>query len=350
MTRVPVTRNPFKPMSPKPKILVTGACGGIGPGLTIALRTLYGQDSVIAAGERSLAGGQGPCRQLDLLHKTMLSDLIRQEQITQICLLPGNCAGGPGQGGPSDWEQHVTSLVHVLQAASEHALDKVFWPSSNEVFGPGQPRHSCPQDTANRPVSVCGISKLTGEYWCNHYFEKHGLDVRSIRLPGLIFPSVTPPGDLSSYAAEMIRHALDDKPYNCYLREDTCLPAIYLPDAVRAVLMLMEAPASKLRVRTAYNLAGMSFSPCDLAAEIRKYLPGFRPGYEPDSRQALANNLPVSVDDQAARRDWLWRPAFSLSTMVADMLKQGHPLQKAPVPVPAFSFDDQYCFTRIDEA
>jgi nucleoside-diphosphate-sugar epimerase len=344
------TRNLFKPMCPKAKILVIGACGGIGPELTIALRSFYGKASVVAAGEFSRGCRQGACRQLDLSDKTMLSDLIRQDQITQIFLLPGTCTAGPGQDASGERDRQVTSLVHILEAAAEHSLDKVFWPSSNQVFGPGMPKHSCRQETAARPDSPCGISKLTGEYWCKHYFEKHGLDFRSIRLPALVFPAATPSGDLISYAAEMVRHALDKKTYTCYLREDSCLPVIYLPDAIRAVLMLMEAPAPQLSVRTSYNLSGLSFSPCDLAAEIRKYLPDFRVTYEPDSRQAVANQLPVSVNDQAARLDWLWRPAFGLGSMVADILKQTGQTKKSWEQLPAPAFDDQYCFTRIDES
>jgi nucleoside-diphosphate-sugar epimerase len=324
------TRNLFKPMCPKAKILVIGACGGIGPELTIALRSFYGKASVVAADEFSRGCRQGACRQLDLSDKTMLSDLIRQEQITQICLLPGACPTGPGQDASGEWDRQVISLVHILETAAEHSLDKVFWPSSNQVFGPGMPQHSCPQETAARPDSLCGISKLTGEYWCNHYFEKYGLDVRSIRLPDLVSPAATPSGELSSYAAEMIRQALYEKTYTCYLREDTCLPAIYLPDAVRAVLQLMEAPAPQLSVRTSYNLSGLS--------------------YEPDSRQAVANQLPVSVNDQAARLDWLWRPAFGLGSMVADILKQTGQTKKSWEQLPAPAFDDQYCFTRIDES
>jgi nucleoside-diphosphate-sugar epimerase len=205
--------------------------------------------------------------------------------------------------------------------AKEQQLDKVFWPSSIAVFGPDSPRYNCPQETRIEPKTVYGISKRTGEYWCNYYFEQYGVDVRSLRYPGLISYTAPAGGGTTDYAVDIFHQALEKQHYTCFLEEDTCLPMMYMPDAMRAALELMNAPKEKITIRTSYNLAGMSFAPCDLAAEIKKYIPGFKISYAPDSRQAIANGWPASIKDKQARSDWGWQPVYDLKSMTKDMLQ-----------------------------
>jgi nucleoside-diphosphate-sugar epimerase len=215
----------------------------------------------------------------------------------------------------------MQGLLNVLDIAREEKLHKVYWPSSIAVFGPTSPRQGCPQQTIIEPVTVYGISKYAGEFWCNYYFQRYGVDVRSIRYPGLISYKSAPGGGTTDYAVEIFHEALQEKKYECFLKEDTYLPMMYMPDAIRATLELMEAPASKISIRHSYNVAGMSFSPYEIAAAIQQHIPGFAITYRPDYRQQIADGWPQSIDDSVARHDWGWKEEFNLTSMTADMLK-----------------------------
>lgn len=214
----------------------------------------------------------------------------------------------------------MNGLLNVLEAARKHKVSRVFWPSSIAAFGASTPAEKTPQQTIMEPDTVYGISKLAGELWCQYYHTHFGLDVRSLRYPGLISYKTPPGGGTTDYAVDIFYHAVEDRSYTCFLEADTRLPMMYMPDAVRATLMLMEAPAACLSVRTSYNLHGMSFTPAEVAAAIRQHRPNFSVSYQPDFRQQIADHWPASIDDSAARQDWGWQPAFDLPALCADML------------------------------
>lgn len=306
------------------KILVIGACGQIGVELTLALRKIYGNNNVIASDlreENDLLRGTGPYVSLDALNKEMLHVMVIRQNITQIYLLAA-ILSATGEKNPNlAWHLNMQSLLNVLDIAREEKIHKVYWPSSIAVFGPTSPKKLCPQYTIIEPTTVYGISKYAGEFWCNYYFQRFGVDVRSLRYPGLISYKSAPGGGTTDYAVEIFHEALEEKKYNCFLQEDTYLPMMYMPDAIRATIELMEAPADKITVRTSYNISGMSFSPKEIAASIRKHIPDFEVNYSPDYRQAIADSWPQSIDDSIARRDWNWQHEFDLEKMTADMLQ-----------------------------
>ena len=213
----------------------------------------------------------------------------------------------------------MQSLLNVLDIAREEKLHKVYWPSSIAVFGPTSPKKNCPQQTIIEPTTVYGISKYAGEFWCNYYFNRYGVDVRSLRYPGLISYKSAPGGGTTDYAVEIFYEASENKKYKCFLSEDTYLPMMYMPDAIKATIELMEAPAEKISIRHSYNIAGMSFSPKEIAAAIQKHIPDFSITYKEDYRQAIANSWPQSIDDSVARNDWGWQQDYDLERMVADM-------------------------------
>jgi nucleoside-diphosphate-sugar epimerase len=214
----------------------------------------------------------------------------------------------------------MQGLLNVLDIAREEKLQKVYWPSSIAVFGPTSPKQNCPQQTIIEPSTVYGISKYAGEFWCNYYHNRYGVDVRSIRYPGLISYKSEPGGGTTDYAVDIYYKAIEDKKFRCFLREDTYLPMMYMPDAIRATLELMDAPAEKISIRTSYNISGMSFSPKEIAAEIGTHIPGFQITYQPDYRQGIADSWPQSIDDSVAARDWGWKPEYDLAKMTGDML------------------------------
>ncbi len=308
----------------KEKILIIGASGQIGVELTQQLRNLYGESRVIASDVREqnpLLHGHGPFVQLDVMNKEMLHVQVIRQGITQIYLLAA-ILSATGEKNPNlAWNLNMTALLNVLDIAREEHLQKVYWPSSIAVFGPTSPRQNCPQQTIIEPVTVYGISKYAGEFWCNYYHQRYGVDVRSLRYPGLISYKSAPGGGTTDYAVEIFHDALEDGHYECFLNEDTYLPMMYMPDALRATIELMEAPAEKIKVRHSYNIAGMSFSPAEIAAEIGKHVPGFGISYVPDYRQEIANGWPQSIDDTVARNDWGWKEEFNLENMTADMLR-----------------------------
>lgn len=306
------------------KILVIGASGQIGVELTLALRKAYGNNNVIASDlreENELLKGTGPYVSLDVMNKEMLHVQVIRQNITQIYLLAA-ILSATGEKNPGlAWHLNMQGLLNVLDIAREEKLKKVYWPSSIAVFGPTSPKQNCPQKTIIEPTTVYGISKYAGEFWCNYYHLKYGVDVRSIRYPGLISYKSEPGGGTTDYAVEIFYDALEDKKYNCFLKEDTYLPMMYMPDAISATLELMEAPAENISIRTSYNVAGISFSPREIAAEIKKHIPEFEITYKPDYRQAIADSWPQSIDDSVAREDWGWKHEYDLATMTTDMLE-----------------------------
>ncbi|MDB5280731.1 MAG: NAD-dependent epimerase/dehydratase family protein [Ferruginibacter sp.] len=308
----------------KEKILVIGASGQIGVELTLALRKIYGNASVVASDlreENELLKGTGPYVSLDVMNKEMLHVQVIRQNITQIYLLAA-ILSATGEKNPNlAWSLNMQSLLNVLDIAKEEKIHKVYWPSSIAVFGPTSPKKDCPQQTVIEPITVYGISKYAGEFWCNYYHQRWGLDVRSIRYPGLISYKSAPGGGTTDYAVEIFHEALEEKKYDCFLQEDTYLPMMYMPDAIKATLELMEAPAEKITIRTSYNISGMSFSPKEIAAEIKKHIPEFIISYKPDYRQQIANSWPQSIDDSVARKDWGWKEDFDLSAMTKDMLE-----------------------------
>lgn len=310
--------------SRKDKILVIGACGQIGVELTLALRKQYGNNNVIASDlreENPLLKGTGPYVSMDVMNKEMLHVQVIRQNITQIYLLAA-ILSATGEKNPNlAWHLNMQGLLNVLDIAREEKLHKVYWPSSIAVFGPTSPKQLCPQQTIIEPTTVYGISKYAGEFWCNYYHQRYGVDVRSIRYPGLISYKSAPGGGTTDYAVEIYLEAIEKQKYTCFLSEDTYLPMMYMPDAIRATMELMEAPSDKISVRTSYNVAGMSFSPKEIAKSIQEHIPRFEMGYKPDSRQAIANSWPQSIDDSVANKDWGWKPQYDLSLMTKDMLE-----------------------------
>ena len=307
----------------KQRILVIGACGQIGVELTLALRKIYGNNNVIASDlreENPLLHGTGPYVSMDVMNKEMLHVQVIRQGITQIYLLAA-ILSATGEKNPNlAWSLNMQSLLNVLDIAREEKLEKIYWPSSIAVFGPTSPKKNCPQQTIIEPTTVYGISKYAGEFWCNYYHQRYGVDVRSLRYPGLISYKSAPGGGTTDYAVEIFHEALAEKKYTCFLEEDTYLPMMYMSDAIRATIELMEAPIEKIKVRTSYNLSGMSFPPKEIADSIRKHIPEFCIDFKPDYRQQIANSWPQSIDDAAAREDWGWKEEYDLEKMTADML------------------------------
>ncbi len=308
----------------KERILVIGASGQIGVELTLALRKIYGNANVVASDlreENELLKGTGPYVSMDVMNKEMLHVQVIRQNITQIYLLAAILSATGEKNPHLAWSLNMQSLLNVLDIAKEENLHKVYWPSSIAVFGPTSPKQNCPQQTIIEPTTVYGISKYAGEFWCNYFYHRYGVDVRSLRYPGLISYKSEPGGGTTDYAVDIFYKAKQEKKYECFLKEDTYLPMMYMPDAIRATIELMEAPANKISVRTSYNLSGMSFSPKEIAAEIKKHIPGFSISYKPDYRQPIADSWPQSIDDAVARKDWGWKEEFNLQQMTKDMLE-----------------------------
>jgi nucleoside-diphosphate-sugar epimerase len=255
------------------------------------------------------------------MNKEMLHVQVIRQNITQIYLLAA-ILSATGEKNPNlAWHLNMQGLLNVLDIAREEKIYKVYWPSSIAVFGPTSPKQNCPQQTIIEPTTVYGISKYAGEFWCNYFYQRYHVDVRSIRYPGLISYKSAPGGGTTDYAVEIYHEALEEKKYTCFLREDTYLPMMYMPDAIRATIELMEAPAAQISVRTSYNVSGMSFSPKEISAAIKNYIPEFSINYEPDYRQSIADSWPQSIDDAVAQNDWGWKPEYDLNKMTKDMLE-----------------------------
>ena len=303
---------------------MVGACGQIGVELTLQLRKMYGEAAVIASDlreEHPLLKGSGPYISLDIMNKETLHVLVLRYNITQVYLLAAILSATGEKNPLLAWHINMQSLLNVLDVAKEENLHKVYWPSSIAVFGPSTPKIDTAQHTVIEPSTIYGISKYAGELWCDYYYRRYNVDIRSMRYPGLISYKSQPGGGTTDYAIEIFHDAINKKTYNSFLKEDTYLPMMYMPDAIRATIDLMHADADKLTVRSSYNLNGMSFSPKEIADEIKKHIPDFTITYEPDSRQQIADSWPQSIDDTAAQKDWGWKPEYDLSGMTEDMLK-----------------------------
>lgn len=304
----------------KTTILVTGAGGQIGTVLVAALRQKYGESQVIASDINPPDAHHGLFEVLDIMNRERLTALVNQYGITQVYHLVA-ILSAKGEANPlSTWNLNMNSLFNVLEVARTTAIDRVFFPSSIAVFGPDTPTHA-PQDTLLNPTTVYGISKAAAENWCQYYFNKYQLDVRSLRYPGIIGHQSMPGGGTTDYAVEIFHAAVKGQSYNCFLKSDTCLPMIFMDDAVRATIELMDAPVSDLKIRTSYNLHGVSVTPADIAQDIQRYMPDFEVAYTPDFRQAIADSWPDSIDDTRAREGWGWQPRFDLNAITQEMLK-----------------------------
>jgi nucleoside-diphosphate-sugar epimerase len=304
-------------------ILILGACGQIGTELTLALRQKYGNESVVASDIRrsDLAELQdGPFEILDASDADALRAVCEQYKIHTIYHLVAMLSATGEKFPMKAWDLNMQSLLHVLELAREGVIQKIFWPSSIAVFGPTTPKEHTPQQTIMEPSTVYGISKLAGERWCEYYFNKYGVDVRSIRYPGLISWKSQPGGGTTDYAVEIYYKALEEGRYTSFLSEQRALPMMYMDDAIRATIELTEAPAEQVKVRNSYNLAGISFDPVTIAASIAGHIEGFEMDCVPDFRENIAASWPASIDDSAAQADWNWIPEYDLEAMTAAML------------------------------
>jgi len=308
------------------KILVTGACGQIGSELVIELRKKYGGDNVVAAGHKTKPSktilNSGPFEFIDTIDRKTIEAVVEKYGIDTIYHMV-TILSAVGEKNPElCWNTNMHSLYNILEIAKEYKLVRIFCPSSIAVFGPITPRDSTPQETILCPGTMYGITKVSGELLCDYYFKRFGVDVRGIRYPGIISSETPPGGGTTDYAVAIFYEAIQQKRYTCFLKEDTVLPMMYMPDCIRASVELMEADVSKLKHHSNYNLAAMSFSAGELAAEIRKHIPEFTCEYQPDFRQEIADSWPRSIDDSAARKEWSWKPKYGLNLMVKDMLQK----------------------------
>lgn len=315
------------------KILIMGACGQIGVELTLALRKMYGEANVVATDirdEHELLKGSGPYEHLDAMDGTAITNIIKKHGITQVYLLAALLSATGEKMPQKAWDINMRSLLQLLDISIEQKLDKIYWPSSIAIFGSTTPKQDTAQKTIVEPETVYGISKYAGELWCQYYNKRWDVDVRSLRYPGLISWKSEPGGGTTDYAVDIYYEALKQGKYNCFLSEDTYLPMMYMDDAIRGTIEIMEAPAEKIKSRLGYNFGAMSFSPKELTQEIVKHIPDFSISYEPDFRQQIANGWPQSIDDTAARNDWGWKPEFDVAKMTEAMLTNLR--QKLQVP------------------
>jgi nucleoside-diphosphate-sugar epimerase len=306
------------------KILIIGACGQIGTELTHSLRKIYGTENVIASDIRKLNNdvvNSGPFEVINALDFNQIEHLVEVHKIDEIYLMAALLSATAEKNPAFAWDLNMNSLFHVLNLAKAKKVKKIFWPSSIAVFGPTTPKENTPQYTIMEPSTVYGISKQSGERWCEYYHNIFGVDVRSIRYPGLISYSSPPGGGTTDYAVDIFHKALADKKYECFLSSETKMPMMYMDDAIAATIQIMQAPAEQIKIRSAYNLAAMSFTPTEIAAEIKKHIPEFTISYEPDFRQKIADSWPASIDDDFARKDWNWKHKYDLEIMTVDMLE-----------------------------
>lgn len=306
------------------KILIIGACGQIGTELTQKLRAIYGTDNVIASDIRKLnteVVTSGPFEVVNALDFNQIEHLVEKHNIEEVYLMAALLSATAEKNPAFAWDLNMNSLFHVLNLAKAKKIKKIFWPSSIAVFGPTTPKEQTPQFTIMEPSTVYGISKQSGERWCEYYHNVFGVDVRSIRYPGLISWSSPPGGGTTDYAVDIYYKALADKKYECFLSDGTKMPMMYMDDAIRATIAIMDAPSDQIKIRSSYNLAAMSFTPTEIAAEIKKHIPEFEITYNPDFRQKIADSWPASIDDSHARTDWGWNHQFELDNMTVDMLE-----------------------------
>jgi nucleoside-diphosphate-sugar epimerase len=309
---------------PAKRILVTGALGQIGSELTEELRRRYGAENVLATGQELSPGNSpvaaGPYEPLDVTDAAALDELVRRYRIDTIYHLAAILSASGERNPQQAWDVNIGGLHNVLECARKGGLSQVFCPSSIAVFGPGTPLERTPQDAVTRPATIYGVTKVAGELLCDYYFRRYGLDVRGLRYPGVISHRVLPGGGTTDYAVEIFYAAVQRRPYVCFVKEETVLPMIYMPDCLKAAIDLMDADLAVLKHHSNFNVQSMSFSAGELAAEIKKHRPEFVCEFQPDERQAIADTWPRSIDDTAARREWGWRPQYDLAMMTADML------------------------------
>lgn len=304
------------------KILVIGSSGQIGTELVENLRMIYGNDNVIASDlKETEQAKQGPFEVIDVMNAQLLGDIVKKHKVTQVYLLAALLSATAEKMPKFGWDLNMQGLFNVLDLAKEKLIKQVYWPSSIAVFGPNTPSINTPQYTIMEPSTVYGISKQAGERWCEYYFKKYGVDVRSLRYPGLIGWKSAPGGGTTDYAVHIFHEALKTGTYECFLSENTTLPMMYMPDAIKATIGIMQADADKVKIRSSYNLSGFSFSPKEIADEIRLHIPDFKITYKPDSRQQIADSWPKSIDSSEAAAHWNWKPEFDLKVMTSDMLK-----------------------------
>lgn len=301
-------------------ILVIGSSGQIGTELVARLRELYGSSRVIASDLNIPTVSDGPFEQLNVLDAQRLSEILSKYKISEVYLLAAMLSATGEKFPMKAWDLNMNGLFLLLEAAKEGRIQKLYWPSSIAVFGPTTPRLNTPQHTIAEPTTVYGISKQTGERWCEYYHQKYGVDVRSLRYPGLIGWKSAPGGGTTDYAVHIFHEALEKGSYTSFLSANTALPMMYMPDGINSTISIMQAPAEQIKIRSSYNLAAMTFTPEEIAAEIRKHIPEFSISYAPDFRQAIADSWPASIDDSAARNDWNWTPEYDLAKMTEDML------------------------------
>lgn len=306
------------------KILIIGACGQIGTELTHKLRDIYGTQNVIASDIRKLntdVVNSGPFEVVNALDFNQIEHLVEIHQITDVYLMAALLSATAEKNPAFAWDLNMNSLFHVLNLAKAKKIKKIFWPSSIAVFGPTTPKENTPQYTIMEPSTVYGISKQSGERWCEYYHHIFGVDVRSIRYPGLISWSTAPGGGTTDYAVDIFHKALSEGKYECFLSADTKMPMMYMDDAINATINIMKVESEKIKIRSSYNLAAMSFTPETIAEEIKKHLPNFTINYKPDFRQKIADSWPASIDDSQAREDWGWKHNFNLASMTTDMIE-----------------------------
>lgn len=309
-------------------MLVIGANGQLGTELTAALVDAYGKDHVIASDIQATSDTSLLFEQLNILDKTRLQQIIQQYDIKEVYLLAALLSASGEKNPMLAWQVNMDGLLHVLELAREGKIHKIFWPSSIAVFGATTPKEQTPQETITSPDTMYGITKLAGERLCAYYAKKFGVDVRSLRYPGLVGYKALPGGGTTDFAVDIYHKALEEKKYECFLRETTLLPLMYMPDAVRATLDLMQAAPESITVRSSYNIASFSSSPAEIASAIQQFIPDFKITYHPDFRQQIADSWPNSIDDQQARHDWGWQHQYDLKAMSQDMLKHLAQLKK----------------------
>ena len=305
------------------KVLIIGACGQIGTELTTALRAKYGHANVIASDIRqsnSDVFSKETFELLDARDKEAIKACIEKHQITDVYLMAALLSATAEKNPVFAWDLNMNSLFNVLDLAKEKMIEKVFWPSSIAVFGQNSPKENTPQHTIMEPSTVYGISKLAGERWCEYYHKNHGVDVRSIRYPGVISWKANPGGGTTDYAVEIFHEAIKKGNYMCFLKEDTALPMMFMEDAIRATIQIMDADAADVAIRSSYNIAATSFTPKELATAIQELLPDFTITYQPDFRQKIADSWPESIDDTAAARDWNWTASYDMKAIVSEMI------------------------------
>jgi len=304
------------------KILITGACGQLGSELTAELRRIHGSDNVVASDitKPNEQLGDGPFEHLDVMDKERLEEVIEEYNADVVYHLAALLSAKAEQNIDLAWNLNMNGLLNVLNIAKEKELERVFWPSSIAVFGPDAKKDGTPQNSQCNPSTVYGITKLAGERWCEYFHNKFGVDVRSLRYPGLIGYKSLPGGGTTDYAVDIYHKALAGRTFTCFLEEDCVLPMMYMSDAVKATIDLMDAPAENITVRGSYNVAAISFSPDEIAESIKKEIPDFKIEYDPDYRQEIALSWPDVIDDSVAREDWNWKHSYSLDKMTKDIL------------------------------